>query len=59
MTPKLSVSIIRPIDIVLESVILDTGVEANIMTYELIKSLECLILSIENLKLKIVSNQIL
>jgi len=33
---------------------LDIGVEVNDMLYELVKSLRCLILSIENLKLKTV-----
>ena len=56
MTLKLSISIIRPIDIILESVILDTKVEANIIIYELIKNLKYLILNIENFKLKIVSS---
>ena len=37
-------------------VILNTRVEANIITYKLTKKLSCLILSIENLKLKIVSS---
>ena len=35
---------------------LNTRVEANIITYELTKKLSYLILSIENLKLKIVSS---
>ena len=39
-----------------ELVILNTRVEANIITYELTKKLSYLILSIENLKLKIVSS---
>ena len=39
--------------------ILNIRVEANIIIYELIKSLKYPILSIENLKLKIVSSQIL
>ena len=58
-TPKLSVSIMGPTDVALESAMLDTGAEANIMTYELAKSLGCPILSTENLKLKTVSGQIL
>ena len=43
----------------LESVMLDTRVEANVMLYDLTKCLRYLILSIENLKLKIVSSQVL
>ena len=38
---------------------LNTRVEANIISYELTKKLRCLILSIENLKLKAVSSQVL
>jgi len=38
---------------------LDIGAEANVMLYELAKSLRYLILSIENLKLKTVSGQVL
>jgi len=43
----------------LESAILDTRAEANVMSYDLTKYLRCLILSIENLKLKTVSSQVL
>ncbi len=56
MTPKLLVNIIGPIDMALESTMLDTRAEANIMSYDLAKCLEYLILSIENLKLKTVSS---
>ncbi len=56
MTSKLLVNIIGPIDIVLELVILNTRVEANVILYNLTKYLKYLILSIENLKLKIVSS---
>ncbi len=38
---------------------LDIRVEANVMLYKLTKSLKYLILSIENLKLKTVSGQVL
>ena len=55
-TPKLPVSIKGPTEAATELAILDTRVEANIITYELAKKLSCLILSIENLKLKIVSS---
>jgi len=53
------VNIIGPTDIALESVMLDTRAEANVMSYDLAKCLRCLILSIENLKLKTVSSQVL
>ncbi len=56
MTPKLLVNIIGPIDVALESAMLDTRAEANVMLYDLAKCLGCLILSIENLKLKTVSS---
>ncbi len=56
MTPKLLVNIIRLIDITLESVILNTKIEANVILYDLTKYLRYLILSIENLKLKTVSS---
>ncbi len=59
VTPKLLVNIIGPIDVALESAILDTRAEANVMLYDLTKCLRCLILSIENLKLKTVSSQVL
>ena len=42
-----------------ELAMLDTGAEANVMSYELAKSLRCLILSTEKLKLKTVLGQIL
>ena len=38
---------------------LNTGAEANMISYELAKELRCLILSIEYLKLKTVSGQVL
>jgi hypothetical protein len=53
------VNIIGPNDIVVESAILNTRAEANVMSYELAKSLRCLILSTKKLKLKTVSRQIL
>ena len=56
MILKLFINIIKLIDIVLESVILNIRVEFNIIIYELIKNLKYLILSIENFKLKIVSS---
>ncbi len=40
----------------LESVILNIKVETNVILYDLVKCLKYLILSIENLKLKIVSS---
>ncbi len=59
ITPKLLVNIIGPTDITSKPIMLDIGAEANVMLYELTKSLRCLILSIENLKLKTVSGQVL
>ena len=56
MTLKLSINIIGPIDIIIKSVILNTKVEANIIIYELTKSLKYLILNIKNLKFKIISS---
>ncbi len=58
-TPKLSVNIMGPTDVALESAMLDTGAEANVMSYDLAKCLGCPILSTENLKLKTVSGQVL
>jgi hypothetical protein len=58
-TPKLSVNIFGPTDVATESAMIDTGAEANVMTYELAKSLGCPILSTEKLKLRTVSGQIL
>ena len=58
-TPKLLVSIKGPTEAATKLAILNTRAEANVMTYELTKKLSCLILSIENLKLKIVSSQVL
>ena len=58
-TPKLSVNIKGPTEAATELAMLDTGAEANVMTYELAKKLGCPILSTENLKLKTVSGQIL
>ena len=54
MTPKLLVTIIRPKEENIKSVILNIGAEANIISYELTKELGYLILSIEHLKLKTV-----
>ena len=54
-TPKLLVTIIGPKEGSIKSVILDTGAEANVISYELAKELGCLILSTEYLKLKTVS----
>ena len=54
MTLKLLVTIIRPKEGNIKSVMLNTGAEANIILYELTKELRCLILSTEYLKLKIV-----
>jgi len=56
VTPKLLVNIIGLIDIALESAMLNTRAEANVMSYDLAKCLRCLILSTENLKLKTVSS---
>ena len=58
-TLKLLVTIIGPKEGSIKSVILNTGVEANVILYELAKELGYLILSTEHLKLKIVSEQIL
>ena len=58
-TPKLLICIIGPLDIASKTSILDIGAEANVMLYKLAKSLGCLILSIENLKLKTMSRQVL
>src|SRR6266536_3427808 len=58
-TPKLSVNIMGPTDVALESAMLDTWAEANVMSYDLAKCLGCPILSTENLKLKTVSGQVL
>ena len=58
-TPKLLIYIIGPLDTASKTSILDTGAEANVMPYELAKSLGCPILSIENLKLKTMSGQVL
>ena len=55
MTPKLLVTIIRPKEGSIKSIMLNIGVEANVMSYELAKELRCLILSTEHLKLKTVS----
>jgi hypothetical protein len=56
LTPKLLVNIIGPNNVAVELVILDTRVEANVMLYELAKSLRCLILSTKKLKLKTISS---
>ena len=53
-TPKLLVTVIGPKEGSIESVMLDIGAEANVMSYELTKELGCLILSTEYLKLKMV-----
>ena len=53
-TLKLLVTIIRPKEGNIESAILDTEAEANVISYELAKELGCPILSIEHLKLKTV-----
>ena len=53
-TLKLLVTIIRLKEESIKSAILNTGAEANIISYELTKELRCLILSIEYLKLKTV-----
>ena len=58
-TPKLLVSIKGPTKAATELAMLNTRAEANVITYELAKKLSCLILSIENLKLKTVSSQVL
>ena len=58
-TPKLPICIIGPLDTASKTSMLDTGAEANVMPYELAKSLGCPILSTENLKLKTVSGQVL
>ena len=46
----------EPTKVATKLVILNTRVETNIITYKLTKKLSYLILSIENLKLKIVSS---
>jgi len=48
-----------PTDVASEPTMLDIGAEANVMLYELAKSLRYPILSTENLKLKTVSGQVL
>ena len=53
-TLKLLVTIIRPKEGNIKSAMLDIGVEANMISYELAKELGCLILSTEHLKLKMV-----
>ena len=58
-TLKLLVTIIGPKKGSIESVMLNIGAEANVMSYELAKELGCLILSIEHLKLKMVLGQVL
>ena len=58
-TPKLPVTIIGPKEGTTEAAMLDTGAEANVMSYELAKGLGCPILSTEHLKLKTVSGQVL
>ena len=58
-TPKLPVTVIGPKEGSIESAMLDTGAEANVMSYELAKELGCPILSTEHLKLKTVSGQVL
>ena len=55
LTLKLLVNIIGPNNMVVETAMLNTSVEANVMLYELAKSLRCLILSTKKLKLKTVS----
>ena len=55
VTLKLLVTVIGPKEGSIKSVMLDIGAEANVILYELAKELGCLILSIEYLKLKIVS----
>ena len=59
LTPKLTVNILGPNNIAVELAILNTRAEANVMLYELTKSLRCLILSTKKLKLKTVLGQIL
>jgi len=56
VTPKILVNLIGPIDVVTELVMLNTRAEANVMLYELAKSLRCLILSTKKLKLRTVSS---
>ena len=55
MTLKLLVTVIRPKEGNIKSVMLNTGAEANVISYKLAKELGCLILSTEYLKLKMVS----
>ena len=49
-------NILGPNNVVVELVILNTRVEANVILYELIKGLRCLILSTKKLKLKTISS---
>ena len=58
-TPKLLICIIGLLDTASKTLMLDIGAKANVMPYELAKSLGCLILSTENLKLKTMSRQVL
>ena len=58
-TPKLLIYIIGLLDTASKTLILDIGAEANVILYKLAKSLGCPILSIENLKLKTISRQVL
>ena len=58
-TPKLPICIIGPLETASKTSMLDIGAEANVMPYELAKSLGCPILSTENLKLKTMSRQVL
>jgi len=59
VTPKILVNLIGPTDVATELAMLNTRAEANVMSYELAKSLRCLILSTKKLKLRTVSGQML
>jgi hypothetical protein len=56
---KLNVIIARPKSKVVKGVIINTRVKANVLLTSLIRKLGCLILKTQNLKIKIVSRQVI
>ena len=57
LTLKLLVSLFRPNNVLLETAMLNTRAEANVISYILIRSLGYLILNTDKLKLKTVLRQ--
>ena len=58
-TPKLDITVAGPKSKAIREAIVDIGAKANVLPTSLIRALGCLILGTQNLKMRIVSRQII